>query len=104
MFKKVLIAEDHESVSISVQKTLLDLNIPHDIKNNVYYCDDALNRIRKALREQQPYDLLITDLSFDEDLSQQISSGAELIKAARLIQPDLKVLIFSIENRAAMRL
>jgi two-component system capsular synthesis response regulator RcsB len=55
MFKKVLIAEDHESASISVQKTLADLNVAHDIKNNVYYCDDALNRIKKALRDQEPY-------------------------------------------------
>lgn len=102
MFKKVLIAEDHESASISVQKTLNDLHIPNDIKNCVYYCDDALNRIKKALREQQPYELLITDLSFENDVPQQISSGAELIKAAREIQPDLKVLIFSIENRASI--
>ncbi|MET4142183.1 hypothetical protein ABIB30_004578 [Pedobacter sp. UYP1] len=34
MFKKVLIAEDHESISISVQKTLSYLDIAHskDIK------------------------------------------------------------------------
>jgi two-component system capsular synthesis response regulator RcsB len=102
MFKKVLIAEDHESVSISVQVTLGDLNIPHEIKNNVYYCDDALNRIKKAVRDGEPYELLITDLSFDEDISQQITNGAELVKAARAVQPDLKVLIFSIENRAAV--
>jgi two-component system capsular synthesis response regulator RcsB len=102
MFKKVLIAEDHESVSISVQKTLADLNISHDIKNNVYYCDDALNRIKKALRDQEPYELLITDLSFDDDIPQQITNGADLIKAARSVQPDLKILIFSIENRPAV--
>jgi two-component system capsular synthesis response regulator RcsB len=45
---------------------------------------------------------LITDLSFDEDISQQITNGADLIKAARALQPDLKVLIFSIENRPAV--
>jgi len=102
MFKKVLIAEDHESVSISVQKTLSDLNIIHDHSNYVYYCDDALGRIKKALREGEPYELLITDLSFDNDRPQEINTGAELIKAAKIIQPDLKVLIFSIENRFAI--
>ena len=57
MFKKILIAEDHESINISVQKTLEDLNIP--IVDYVYYCDDAIGKIQKALREKQPYDLLI---------------------------------------------
>ncbi|WP_421945498.1 response regulator [Pedobacter sp.] len=99
MFKKVLIAEDHESVSISVQKTLSDLNIIHEQSNYVYYCDDALGRIKKAMRAQLPYELLITDLSFENDRPQEINTGLELIKAAKLIQPDLKVLVFSIENR-----
>jgi len=100
MFKKILIAEDHESVSISVQKTLSDINIVHDHSNYVFYCDDALGRIKKALREEKPYELLITDLSFENDRSQEISDGATLIKAVKLIQPDLKILIFSIENRS----
>lgn len=101
MFKKVLIAEDHESVNISVQKTLADLEIKLDPTNYVFYCDDALLRIQKALRENQPYELLITDLSFEEDVPRQkITTGQELIKAARQIQPDLKILVFSIENRA----
>lgn len=102
MFKKVLIAEDHESASISVQKTLTDLNIFHDNRNYVFYCDDALSRIQKAISEGEPYELLITDLSFDEDSPQVVKSGSELIKAARNIQPDLKVLVFSIENRVSV--
>lgn len=100
MFKKILIAEDQESISISVQKSLSDLNIIHDHSNYVYYCDDALGRIKKALREEKPYELLITDLSFDNDRPQEIEGGVELIKVVKLIQPDLKILIFSSENRA----
>lgn len=99
MFQKVLVAEDHESVSISVQKTLTDLNISHDSRNYVFYCDDALSRLKKAMNEGEPYELLITDLSFDNDSPQEINGGIELVKAARLIQPDLKVLVFSIEHR-----
>lgn len=99
MFEKVLIAEDHESISISVQKSLTDLGIVYDTRDYVYYCDDALSRIRKALAEGHPYELLITDLSFDEDVPQEISTGVELIKAVRAVQPDLKILVFSIENR-----
>ncbi|MEJ5993313.1 response regulator [Pedobacter sp. Du54] len=103
MFQKVLIAEDHESINISVRKTLEDLGIAHDNKNYVFYCDDALTRIKKALRDQQPYDLLITDLSFEEDVpGQQITTGQGLIKAAKEIQPELKILVFSIERRISV--
>ncbi|MFN0254441.1 DNA-binding transcriptional response regulator [Pedobacter ureilyticus] len=100
MFQKVLIAEDHETINYSIQKTLEDLGIPNHSKNYAYYCDDAIKRIEKALKEGEPYELLITDLSFEEDIpNQHITTGQDLIKAARKIQPNLKVLVFSIENR-----
>lgn len=101
MFKRVLIAEDHESVSISVQKTLADLKIERS--EYTYYCDDALMHIKKSLNEDQPFDLLITDLSFEEDhRPQKIAGGMELITAARQASPALKVLVFSAENKAAL--
>jgi two-component system capsular synthesis response regulator RcsB len=100
MFQKVLIAEDFPSVNYSVQRTLEELGIAHNIKNHVYYCDHAFSRIQKALNENEPYELLITDLSFEDDATQQkISDGISLIKAVRTLQPNLKVLVFSIENR-----
>lgn len=103
MFQKVLIAEDFESSNISVQKALEDLGISHDLKNQVYYCDDALARIQKAISENKPYDLLITDLSFDDDHTlQKITTGNALIKAAKEAQPDLKVLVFSVEHRLSV--
>ncbi|HVU57186.1 MAG TPA: response regulator [Puia sp.] len=100
MITKVLIAEDHESANISVQKTLEELGITDT--DNVYYCDDALAKIQKGTSDHQPYDLLITDLYFEEDhRTQKISGGAMLIEAARKIQPDLKVLVFSATGDAA---
>ncbi|HEY4063636.1 MAG TPA: response regulator [Puia sp.] len=96
--KKVLIAEDHESANISVQKTLEELGITQT--DYVYYCDDALTKIQKGKQIVQPYDLLITDLYFEEDhRKQDISGGMALITAAREIQPDLKVLVFSAEKK-----
>ena len=101
MFKKILIAEDHESSSISVQKTLEDLNIPH--ADYVYYCDDALAKIQKAIRENDHYDLLITDLSFEEDHHKQnIKDGKALIQAIKEIQPSLKTIVFSSEHRSGV--
>lgn len=98
MIKKVLIAEDQESANLSVQKTLELLNIT-DV-DYVYYCDDALQKVRLALRAGNAYDLLITDLSFEDDGTQQsLKTGTELIEAARAVQPHLKVLIFSAENK-----
>jgi len=100
MFQKVLIVEDHESMNYSMQKTIEDLGIPHDIRNHVYYCDDALGRIQKAIREAAPYELLITDLSFIDDFPKQmVKGGVALIKEVKLIQPNLKVMVFSSENR-----
>lgn len=101
MFKKILIAEDHEMGSLSVQKTLEELNVPK--VDYVYYCDDALAKVQKALRENNPYDLLITDLSFEEDhYTQKIKDGQELIQKVREIQPSLKVIVFSSQHKSGI--
>ncbi|RYE50402.1 MAG: response regulator transcription factor, partial [Sphingobacteriales bacterium] len=101
MFKKVLIVEDHQSANLSVQKTLEDLGIIN--REYVYYCDDALLRIEKTIHNDDPFDLLIADLYFEEDhRPQKISGGSELILAAKNIQPGLKILVFSAENKASV--
>lgn len=101
MFKKILIAEDHEMGSLSVQKTLEDFNIPK--VDYVYYCDDALGKVQKSIRENDPYDLLITDLSFEEDhLKQNIKDGKELILKIKELQPSMKVIVFSGEQKSGI--
>ena len=101
MFRKVLIAEDHEITNISVQRTISDLGV--ELAKYVYYCDDALAWVSRALLDGEPYDLLITDLSFEEDYNRQrITSGIELIKAVKVIQPSLKIIVFSGEDRPAI--
>ncbi|MCU7614605.1 response regulator [Chryseobacterium sp. GMJ5] len=99
MFRKVLIAEDFESYNSSVQKALEELKI--ETINTVEYCDDAWMKIKKSIREKNPYDLLITDLSFLNDhRKQNINSGRELINIIKSEQPTIKVIVFSIEDRA----
>jgi two-component system, NarL family, captular synthesis response regulator RcsB len=101
MFKKVLIAEDHESSNISIRKALEDFGCLNN--DYVYYCDDALKRINHALKTGNEYDLLITDLSFEEDeIPQTIGTGTELIKAVKELQPNIKVLVFSAESKGAI--
>ncbi len=99
MFKKVLIAEDHESSGISVLKTLIDLEITDT--HFVYYCDDAMERVKRSVLDHTPFDLLITDLSFDEDhRPQTIKDGAQLVSEVRKLLPEITTLIFSIEKKA----
>lgn len=98
MFTKIIIAEDFESSNISAQKAVEDLKIP--TPKYVSYCDDAINRIKMNLQENNPFELLITDLSFDEDHREQnLKNGQELISAARELQPNLKVIVFSGEKK-----
>ncbi|MGG5209451.1 response regulator [Chryseobacterium sp. MIQD13] len=101
MFKKILIAEDHESISISIQKTLEELSIPN--VDYVYYCDDALAKIQKAIRGEAPYDLLITDLYYEEDhRDQKLKDGRDLIQKVKELQPSLKVIVFSAEHKSGI--
>jgi two-component system capsular synthesis response regulator RcsB len=101
MIRKILIAEDHESANISLQKTLSELNIL-DVEI-VYYCDDALQKIEKNYQEKTPFDLLISDLHFEADhRAQHIGGGMALVSAAKKTQPDLKILVFSAEGNPSI--
>ncbi len=98
MFKKVLVAEDHESSNFSVQKVIQELQIPD--YDGFYYCDDAFAALQISLENNKPHELLITDLSFEDDgTPQRISDGRELIKNCCDLYPELKVIVFSAEHR-----
>ena len=100
MIDKVIIAEDQESANLSVQKTMEELHIRQS--DYVFYCDDALNRIRAAKQKGEPYELLITDLSFEADeISQKISNGFDLIRSVREVQPEIMIIVFSADCRPA---
>jgi DNA-binding NarL/FixJ family response regulator len=100
MIDKVIIAEDQEFANLSVQKTMEDLKVKH--YDYAFYCDDALTRIHLAQQKGQPYDLLITDLSFEDDGAvQKINDGVDLIRAVRAVQPGILILILSGQHRPA---
>lgn len=100
MIDKVIIAEDQESANLSVQKTIEEMQVKHI--DYVFYCDDALNKIQAAKQKGHPYDLLITDLYFEDDgTAQKIGGGFDLISSARMIQPGIMILVFSAEKRPA---
>ncbi|MFB9108263.1 response regulator [Flavobacterium gyeonganense] len=98
MFKKVIIAEDFEEFNLAVKQTLTDFNIINF--QHAKYCDDAFLKIRKAIQDNEPYDLLISDLSFKKDHREvKIISGDELIQKVREIQPNIKIIVYSIEDK-----
>lgn len=101
MFKKILIAEDHEIRNLGVIKTLEELGIQnYDFAS---YCDDAYEKLLRAESENAAFDLLITDLSFDKDYrEQEISCGQELIAEIRKSNPNLKIIVFSIEKKPSI--
>lgn len=99
MFKKVLVAEDFDSISITIGQALKELSVSeiHQVK----YCDDAFLKIKRAIHDDAPYDLLISDLSFRTDHRKtKLNSGEELITAIKKIQPDIKTIVFSIEDKS----
>jgi two-component system capsular synthesis response regulator RcsB len=99
MFNKVLIAEDLDTISVGVIQALNEISVAeiHHSK----YCDDAFLKIKKALHDNVPYDLLISDLSFKPDhRDNRLTSGEELIEAVKKVQPDIKTVVFSIEDKS----
>lgn len=97
MFKKVLIAEDMDSINHAVAFVLKDLKIAQ--VDHAQYCDKAWLLAKKAIQEGKPYDLLICDLSFKPDYREEkLTSGKELIAALKLEDPQLKVIVNSIED------
>jgi len=99
MFNKVLVSEDLDSISITVGQALEELSVSEI--HHAKYCDDALLKVKKALHDNLPYDLLISDLSFKTDHREtQLNSGDELIAAVKKLQPNIKTIVFSIEDKS----
>ncbi|CAN5201673.1 hypothetical protein BH23BAC2_BH23BAC2_17030 [soil metagenome] len=97
MFKRVLVADDIDSINHAVSSVLRDLNILS--VEYAQYCDKAYIKARKALMDGEPFDLLICDLSFKTDhLGEKIKGGRELISLLKEMDPNLKVLVNTIED------
>ncbi len=98
MFTKVLVSEDMDDINKGVYVLLSELGI-QDI-HQVQYCDDAYLKIKKAILDDVPYQLLITDLSFKSDhREQRFQSGEDLAKLIKQQYPEMKVIVYSVEDR-----
>jgi two-component system, NarL family, captular synthesis response regulator RcsB len=98
MFQKVITTDDLDSINIAVIQALQELGIVNI--QFAQYCDEAYLKIKKAQLDGEPFDLLISDLSFKSDhRNEKLQSGEELIRAVKMAQPNLKILVFSVEDK-----
>lgn len=98
MFKKVLISDDLGSINKGVLTVLQSLEITN-IKQ-VQYCDDAYLQIKSAIRNKDPFDLFITDLSFKPDhRTPNLQSGEDIIKQLHKENITVKTIVYSVEER-----
>lgn len=99
MFKKVLLAEDIDSINAGVIQALNEVGVTQI--DHVKYCEDAILRIKKSVADQAPYELFVSDLSFEPDHREdKIKSGEEAIAQARTLDPNIKILVYSVENKS----
>lgn len=102
MAHKILIAEDIDSINTGIISTLKErYNFEIEHANT---CDNAYLKIIKASKENSPFDLLISDLSFKTNglLSPKLQNGEELTREAKKNHPQLKTIIYTIEDKPSL--
>lgn len=99
MYKKILIVEDIDSISLGV-KTVIENHLTSADIRCTKYCDEAYLKINRAKLEGEPFDLIITDLSFKEDHREsKLKSGEDLIAAIRGTDTRTPIIVYSVEER-----
>ena len=98
MFQKVLIVDDHATSNQGVSRLLKSIGV-EDVETT-FYCDDAhLKAIKANDLLKEPYDLVITDLSFKEDHRDcDLKGGEDLVKKLRSLYPNLPIIVYSMED------
>ncbi len=99
MTNKVLVADYFDCISLSVKQILEKSDVFET--NEAKYCDEAYLKIKRAISDNIPYNLLICDLNFKTDhKNTNLNSGEELISAIKKLQPDIKIIVFSDEVKS----
>ncbi|MFD0993998.1 response regulator [Tenacibaculum geojense] len=86
---KILIVDDHQLIIEGILTALKNIDgLTTETCNN---CDEAFSKIKTAVHDV-PFDILFTDLSFDNVTENSTLDGGEsLIKAIRNLNIDIKV-------------
>lgn len=97
-FQKILVVEDSEGNKKGVVAQLEELNI--GTIDHAQFCDDAYLKIKTALQQGDPFQLLICDLMFTPVYGRNtIPGGVELIQKIREEQPEVKIIVFTVEEK-----
>ncbi|WP_128755169.1 DNA-binding response regulator [Aquimarina sediminis] len=101
MFTKIIIAEDIDNENLGIVSSVNELTNAQ--VDTAQFCDKTKLKIERAIQEGTPYQLLISDLSFTLDYKKhQITSGKQLIGEVKKIQPNIKIIVFSGEDKPAI--
>ncbi|MBC9795896.1 response regulator transcription factor [Sinomicrobium weinanense] len=97
MFKKILVAEDIDSINKGLSAVLKKLEIPE--MYHAVYCDEAYLKAKRAVLDGNPFDLLICDLSFKPDhRAEKLTSGEELVAVVAGEFPEIPIIVYSVED------
>ncbi len=102
MFTKVLVVEDLDTVGYGISM-MLKQELGISKVELTQYCDEAYLKFQKAQRNHEPFQLLITDLSFTHDHRPlQLDSGQALIEKIREKNPELPIIVCTVEEKPTM--
>ncbi len=101
MFTKILIAEDEDSDNLGIVSAVSEFT--NTSVDTAQFCDKTILKIKEAIHKGNPYDLLISDLSFALDYKRHtITTGKQLIEEVKKIQPAIKIIVFTGEKKPAI--
>lgn len=90
---KILVVDDHQLIIDGIQSSLSKSEGYEVFSTN--NCDDAFQQIKQQLHKD-PFDILFTDLSFDNvSPSATLDGGESLIKAVKELDTDIKIGVVS---------
>lgn len=98
MFKKIIVAEDIDTISDGLKAAFEKLEGAEVVFTK--YCYETYLKIKKALQDDAPFDLLVTDLSFKSShMDVKLTSGEEVISQLRADGIDIAIIAYSIDER-----
>lgn len=97
MFQKILVVENQQIIGKGLQAILSEITNAQVETSS--FCDDALLKLKTANKSNVPFDLVVTDLFFNNDYYvSKIDCGEKLIMKIKSLFPELKIMIFSVEK------
>lgn len=100
MINKILVVDNFDCASLATSQALKVVFTSEIVIANCF--DEAYLKIKRGLFDHQaPFDLLICNLSFKNQFRDTIlNSGEEFILDVKQIQPNIKIIVFSAENKS----